>query len=988
MTLDFEDDSKDIEVEVVPGVKYTVSADANVTAVDTTTLIIPQSDGNSNAWHVDGNWLSSGKIFWTNRVITIPNYDFTLETLAVEEVPLLTTANINASQPLSTGQNGHYVLEKGETYQFSPRDRSLDASYPRSTTVYTDLIQGAEFWWINGGDHAISFAGEERLERVDNGNFEFSKGYLGSYTGEDFIKGKQHYAFITADEVGVGQLTFSHFAPSFTWNNRLENTTTVYVIEPITDLQFSNSLNQVQYDKTIVLEDYLTFSPQDTSETAIKWEILSNTDPQVTIDANGNLYTGSNAGTITVRATATGYAKDAAGDLKAGSIIREITINATRDPDIYNVTFNPMGGSFIDANQEVLQTNNQGYLTTLPQLADRAGMVFSGWYLDPGLNVRFSTDTLIANDSTVYAGWAQGNYSKVEFDANPPVGGSATTAPQFRTIANGTAFGTLPIDIPTAKDINGKALVFAGWYPNADGSGDALMSATIINASTTYYAKWEAPRSTNGDIGWSVIEEVLNLGSPDTAKNPANPNSGITETWTEEGVTDEDAGNRDLRYFEVEIEGQPLAVGSDIIIVLDKSTSMENGTRWEDAVDAVDVLAKQLFGENNQGEDNYNRVALVQFSGNTRSSFNFQNSWDGFNINFKRTQPNYNAQVNAPADDDDRAAGDGTNYTTALRQALEIIGSRSQADSARPVHLIFVSDGTPEAAYNAEGELITLLDGSQITVNSSVVLNHPNSRTDQNVVEALGLTGEKEAATLNAMGVNSYAVGIELAPSKYLTAIANGQQGNVFTDVNSQDLTDILTKIGDSVIAYNQQAHISYDIAAAFPNHTIIDASGDNAEKPAWENGVKLANRPANTDFSNADAGYQINGSTITFDVNSIPKEGLTLGFYAEYTPEDPPVPPVPPTPPTPPVKPPTPPVTPPDEPPAIIEEPPTPLAGGVDIQEVDTPLGDTPDIIITEETPLGQLPQTGAIGISAGNLLLAALSALAIFGLSFKKRK
>ncbi len=164
--------------------------------------------------------------------------------------------------------------------------------------------------------------------------------------------------------------------------------------------------------------------------------------------------------------------------------------------------------------------------------------------------------------------------------------------------------------------------------------------------------------------------------------------------------------------FELSINDVQMSSDTDVIILLDKSTSMNNiylGNNilaWPSAVLAVEDLAELLIGN---GNTNNNRVALVQFAGNTINSFNFQNNYDEFISDFVTTSPSAahlfrddNGNIIYDHDNHipdgitvENPSGDGTNFTVALEQAK--IFAESRAESDREVVILMVSDGKPEA---------------------------------------------------------------------------------------------------------------------------------------------------------------------------------------------------------------------------------------------------------------------------------------------------
>ncbi len=988
ITLDYLDDALDTTIEVEIGVAYTVSDDPNYTD-DPNDYILPQSDGYLGAWYRPVTWTS---FFLPSKTVTFSSSNTVLETLAIRDVPHIDDVAVEFHQPIDgTGSyDSPYIIELGKNYQIYSNPR-----YYLST-----FIEGSEYWRMHEDGNATSFVDDAFYGPVDNSTYELSLGRTAGYT--DIESAKNNSVIISADKIGFDHLCFSYHSEAR--NSRSDNSVYVLVIEPIADIIVSNELNSTQYDRNLELNDYVTIEPFTSNQDNLEWEIITNNaNSSATITKDGELYTGTEAGTITVKVTATEYGSttDDAGieTVSKGSVSKTFTVNADLEPYQYSVSFEANDGS----SPTVIYTNADGILPQpFPTPAAQDGYTFTGWYLDAKTTLRLYPETEIIKNSVVYAGWAEGDRYTITFETNAPSGTTFAESTPFEVTSADNTLSALPYT-PNVIGADGQPKIFAGWYPNQDGTGEKLTVDTIISSDTTYFGIWldsNTADSVNGALGWSKYVGLID----DDAQNPKITPTGDlpVKTWTTEGGEDLDASTRELQYFEGELTGVHTEIGSDIIIVLDKSTSMLNldnsASRWNSAVDAVNELTEILFDGNTNGNDN--RVALVQYSGNTRSSFNFRSSLDSFNKDFVTSPPTYNANVNGG-----RVSHDGTNYTTALQQALQFINSREGTDKLRPVHLVFISDGNPETDFFSNGTTITIDGVDYPLVNTgeqadpTVVV--PYSRIDPVVVETLGLTGEDEAAQIRAMGINTYAIGIELQPSKYLEAIGGD---NVYADVTNSELSSLMSEIGNKIVELNGKTTMTYTLPAEYEHLTIIDSTGDANETPRFETGVSLTAHPDtfNTTFgANENVDFVINGDTITFAVNSIPQEGLTFGFYAEYTPSTRPRPETPDPEPEPEPEPePTP------EPEIEVPEEPIPLEPTPEVETPSepTPSEPTPEVEIPdeeiplvsggtdipdEETPLGATPETS----DTNNFMLYLVSSLslllvAVYNTFNKKRK
>ncbi len=151
---------------------------------------------------------------------------------------------------------------------------------------------------------------------------------------------------------------------------------------------------------------------------------------------------------------------------------------------------------------------------------------------------------------------------------------------------------------------------------------------------------------------------------------------------------DKDAEWTDYEEREAEIvfdiSGVPTGGNTDVIIIMDKSTSLgTNGLNT--AKTAATSLTNALLEEGNN-----NRVAYIPFSGNTSGSINFQTDANAVINNISSTtsyKGPYGASPNAI----------GTNYTIALQQAELYASLRTSTQSERPLYILIITDGLPDS---------------------------------------------------------------------------------------------------------------------------------------------------------------------------------------------------------------------------------------------------------------------------------------------------
>ena len=136
----------------------------------------------------------------------------------------------------------------------------------------------------------------------------------------------------------------------------------------------------------------------------------------------------------------------------------------------------------LDPNYQGAQITTQNVIKGSPigeldEPAARAGYTFLGWFTDPTYGTEVTSSTVVDDDVTYYAHWAE----NVTITLHP--GQDATVTPNTITLASGSTVGDL-LPTPTYA-----GHTFLGWYEES--TFDTLVtSETVVTSNTDYYAKW------------------------------------------------------------------------------------------------------------------------------------------------------------------------------------------------------------------------------------------------------------------------------------------------------------------------------------------------------------------------------------------------------------------------------------------------------------------------------------------------------------------
>ncbi len=502
------------------------------------------------------------------------------------------------------------------------------------------------------------------------------------------------------------------------------------------------------------------------------------------------------------------------------------------------------------------------------------------------INTEFATITLTDSDLILDS---QGNVTGATL--TPEALQNAGTPESALAFSNFIGFGptknatdgqiiTTPysFDITNGTEVDSGVLTFnlyAKYSPITNSGTQSLLFGG------TYYNALAYSQSSLAALGMLPVPTLYNSANdPSLQSTDADGLYGEkTATWEN---TDDNIGS-----IQFDFTMTPTTQDTDIIIVLDKSTSMPSGyigngiTNWQSALEAVDSLAEGLFKADNSGN---NRVALVQFSGNTINSFNFQNNLADFESLFVQTNPS-GAHVFRDEDgniifdhdhyktsENENPSADGTNYTVALQQAQVFAESRGATN--RELIVLFVSDGVPEAIYDFVNPSNSIRAWVQ-TYNNE--LHHAVSSIatkDQQHPVVQSYNGQSVLAS--GFTPTIHTIGINAANAASLVALSSQTGGTHYNiGYNNSNNIDTLAKVVNDIF-------IDKMASTTMTNAIISDIVTDEFKIVANEQyPVTLQRGNTVTELTPAQTSTLQPGEYIieTIDYNGEPREQITANI-------------------------------------------------------------------------------------------------------------
>ena len=180
------------------------------------------------------------------------------------------------------------------------------------------------------------------------------------------------------------------------------------------------------------------------------------------------------------------------------------------------INFDPNGGT-LEIDKKVIGTNTSYGVMPTPT---REYYHFLGWFTEASGGTQVTPDTVLTEDTTVYAHWQVYTYT-ITYNPN---GGSVS--PTTQTKEHGSQYGSMPT--PTRSNYR-----FLGWFTQASG-GTQITSTSTVTGSATLYAHWEI-------IGYTVTYNYSYNGGTSASKTSAlvtiGSNIDLSPTANKSGYT-------------------------------------------------------------------------------------------------------------------------------------------------------------------------------------------------------------------------------------------------------------------------------------------------------------------------------------------------------------------------------------------------------------------------------------------------------------------
>ncbi|MFR2315475.1 vWA domain-containing protein [Terrisporobacter sp.] len=188
------------------------------------------------------------------------------------------------------------------------------------------------------------------------------------------------------------------------------------------------------------------------------------------------------------------------------------------------------------------------------------------------------------------------------------------------------------------------------------------------------------------------------LYNDDAAVGKEYPDPGFVKIKKQ--ATSTNFNGTGVAEVELSATGVPMRKGSDIVLILDVSSSMKDGftpgTPMYDTKKAAEDFVNKVLGDNADGTKSNNRLALVTFAGRAPGS-NTYTGEEGYGNEILNTFKNANSKDKIITKIQGIQHQQGTDYDYAFKAAGQLL---EKADSNRDKYVVFMTDGEP---YNYNG---------------------------------------------------------------------------------------------------------------------------------------------------------------------------------------------------------------------------------------------------------------------------------------------
>ena len=375
-----------------------------------------------------------------------------------------------------------------------------------------------------------------------------------------------------------------------------------------------------------------------------------------------------------------------------------------------------------------------------------------------------------------------------------------------------------PADYAWDKDF----LTYAG-----SSQDNIVISSQTENRVDLYYnAITEEKTEDEVTITGAIPRSYFRSAKADDNTTPGKVFPTKTAEWVDEA--------NGIGKIDFTIYGNPIRRGSDVVLVIDSSGSME-GEKWSTAKNAAKGFIDNLY-QNKDGVVSDDRIAIVDFDSSAKAYPGINNGSETFlKVDDKITvnKKNYSATnyFKSYVLDSQMKDKGGTDYDKALQTAQSVINNRR--DSSRPAYIVFMSDGEP---------------------NGEWVFDWLNTYYDY-------YDGQEVASELKNNGVTIYSIGLNIGSDNFTDFIvplasdpASTYAKNI---VNTSDLVGIYNAIASSIKIAGTEATITdvinteaFEIATDYNDGMWYEASTGTVSKSS-------DNKTVTWDFGNISANKE-----------------------------------------------------------------------------------------------------------------------------------
>lgn len=326
-------------------------------------------------------------------------------------------------------------------------------------------------------------------------------------------------------------------------------------------------------------------------------------------------------------------------------------------------------------------------------------------------------------------------------------------------------------------------------------------------------------------------------------------------------------------------------------------------------IDTAKEVGK-VFATNILSEDNQNKMAVIGFAGDT--------NWLGQKKDAIKVKQDLTNNVNAVTGAlDEMNADGGTDYTSALQEAYNMLAGRGETD--RPGYVIFISDGAPgeqgesigdpewdgseqaekikDAKYQLYSIGIELDDKADSHLKSLASDNHYQNVTGTNYASELEELLKEWAKEINTVPAGTNAVLVDTISEKFTLKPNQNVENLVFDYENNQVTWNVgeITEEGKEVsfvvipkegvsgenIPTNEKANLTYtDVSGKYQTLDVANATV-NIPAPVAE--TVTLNYDANGG-TGAPASATVNKNTeVTLDSTTTPTHAEADGKYVTF---------------------------------------------------------------------------------------------------------